>query len=151
VIARAGAIHLCSAKELREFADLNIKVRCFVLPQPVATDLLELPANLPGFNAACPQVANGEPFILYLGRLCWIKNLHLLIDAFAQLAHDYPNWHLVLAGPHEDQTLVQSLRQQIQSLGLAERVTLPGMLRDGVKVAALRRAGVFAQPSSHEN
>src|SRR5690606_10961854 len=62
-----------------------------------------------------------------------------------------PDWHLVIAGNPEDVALAERIRARIRQLGLADRVSLPGMLVDGAKVALLRRTSLFVQPSLHEN
>src|SRR3546814_4952226 len=58
-----------------------------------------------------------------MGRLVPFKRFDALIQAFAALANDYPDWDLAIwgEGPQRDE-----LMQQIQDTGLASRISLPG-------------------------
>jgi glycosyltransferase involved in cell wall biosynthesis len=92
----------------------------------------------------------GKRLFLYLSRIHEKKGCDLLIHAFAQVAAADPSLHLVMAGP--DQTgLVATLKQQAQSLGIADRITWPGMLQGDAKWGAFHAAEVFCLPSHQEN
>ena len=64
---------------------------------------------------------------VFVGRLIWQKNLDMLLDAFAEACRQTPQsitWGLILLG---DGDLETSLRQQVDALGITEKVTfLPG-------------------------
>ncbi|MDP2021668.1 MAG: glycosyltransferase [Hydrogenophaga sp.] len=101
------------------------------------------------FHAAHPET-QGKRLLLYLSRIHEKKGCDLLIHAFAQVAAADPSLHLVMAGP--DQTgLVATLKQQAQSLGIADRITWPGMLQGDAKWGAFHAAEVFCLPSHQEN
>jgi glycosyltransferase involved in cell wall biosynthesis len=85
-----------------------------------------------------------------MGRLHPKKGCDLLLDAFAvTLARD-PAWHLVMAGPDPAGWSAQ-LRAQAAALGIAGRVTWPGMLSGALKWGAICAAEVFVLPSHQEN
>ena len=96
-----------------------------------------------------PQL-RGQKIVLFLSRIHVKKGADLLIQAFAQIAHRDPNLHLVMAGP-DQQNLQAELQNQAQQLGIGERVTWTGMLRDDLKWGAFRAAQVFVLPSHQEN
>ncbi len=101
------------------------------------------------FMARHPELT-GKRIFLYLSRIHEKKGCDLLIDAFAKVARDRDNLHLVMAGP--DQTgWVETLKAQAASLGIADRVTWPGLLQGEDKWSAMQAAEVFCLPSHQEN
>lgn len=92
----------------------------------------------------------GKRILLFLSRIHEKKGCDLLIEAFAQVAQQDVSLHLVMAGP--DQTgWVANLKQQAAALGIAERITWPGMLQGDDKWGAFYAAEVFCLPSHQEN
>ena len=92
----------------------------------------------------------GKRLILFLGRIHVKKGCDLLIEAFAQVAVDDPDLHLVMAGP--DKVGRQAaLEARVSALGIAGRVSWPGMLTGDLKWGAFRAAEAFALPSHQEN
>ena len=66
------------------------------------------------------------------------------------MAHADPRLQLVIAGP--DQVGWQAaLQQRAAALGIAERITWPGMLSGELKWGAFRCAELFCLPSHQEN
>lgn len=85
--------------------------------------------------------------IVYSGRLIGVKRVDLLIDAFAGIAADRPDWDLLIigGGPLKDE-----LTARVPS-SLAGRVTWTGFLDDQQTVSGLYRAGdVLVLPSDYE-
>lgn len=92
----------------------------------------------------------GKRLLLFLGRIHVKKGCDLLVEAFAESAKRDASLHLVMAGP--DQTGWQAeLQKRCAALGIAERVTWPGMVGGDLKWGALRAADAFILPSHHEN
>jgi len=101
------------------------------------------------FLGAHPQL-RGRRLLLFLSRIHEKKGCDLLLQAFAKVAAGEPALHLVLAGP--DQTgWVARLKALAAELGVAERITWPGMLRDEMKWGAFYAAEAFVLPSHQEN
>lgn len=101
------------------------------------------------FVAQYPHL-QGKRIALYLSRIHVKKGCDLLIEAFAKVAHRDENLHLVMAGP--DQTgWVSKLKAQAAALGIAHRITWPGMLQGDMKWGAFYAAEVFCLPSHQEN
>jgi glycosyltransferase involved in cell wall biosynthesis len=92
----------------------------------------------------------GKRLLLFLSRIHVKKGCDLLLDAFAQVAASDPALHLVMAGP--DQTGLQAgLQAQAERLGIADRITWPGMLTGDLKWGAFHAADAFVLPSHQEN
>jgi glycosyltransferase involved in cell wall biosynthesis len=113
-------------------------------PPPVGRD-----AGLAAFHAAFPTLA-GRRIVLFLGRVHEKKGCDLLVEAFADLAGQAPDWQLVIAGPCEA-ALGRALRERAVARGIADRITWTGMLAGTAKWGALYAAEVFALTSHQEN
>jgi len=101
------------------------------------------------FLARYPDL-QGRRLLLFLSRIHAKKGCDLLIDAFARAAASDPRLHLVMAGP--DQTgWAAELKAQAQALGVADRITWPGMLQGDVKWGAFYASEAFVLPSHQEN
>lgn len=88
--------------------------------------------------------------VLFLSRVHVKKGCDLLLEAFAKVAKEDASLHLVMAGP--DQTgWVPKLKIRAEALGIAQRITWPGMLQGNIKWGAFYAAEVFCLPSHQEN
>lgn len=85
------------------------------------------------------------PVVVAAGRYAPEKGYDRLIEAFAQVADQHPEWVLKIFGHGP---LQGRLEAQVEALGLAGRVLLPGLAED--IEAELRAASVFALSSIHE-
>lgn len=101
------------------------------------------------FRTALPALGNRR-YILFISRIHPKKGCDLLLDAFAAIAGEYPEYDLVMAGP-DRVGWVADLKAQAERLGISSRVHWPGMLRGDVKAGALRGAEAFILPSHQEN
>ena len=85
--------------------------------------------------------------LIFAGRLVPVKRVDLLIDAFATVARQRPQWDLVIvgAGPLRDE-----LRARVPA-DLASRVTWAGFIAEPAMMAAVYRAcDVLVLPSDYE-
>ena len=99
-----------------------------------------LPSPLPDLPDGWP-----ERFVVFNGGLDPRKNISGLIDAFALYLARGGDHDLVLMGSG-----AEFFTPQIERLGVAERVHLPGWVDEGVKYAAIERAGAVLYPSTLE-
>lgn len=113
------------------------RARVAVLPNPIPRQLLEHPVP--------PLPAGPERRLVAMGRLSEEKQFGLLIDIFAKLAIDFPNWTLWIWG---EGRLRRALEDQVRTLGLQSRVLLPGGTREPWSEVA--KADVFVLPSRYE-
>lgn len=108
------------AEESRSWFLQHSKARhIVVIPNAVQ---LPLPVQQP---LLAPQevLRGGSRTILAVGRLEVQKGFDLLIDAFAQLTPQHPDWDLVILGEGRQRAALES---QIARLALVDRVRLPG-------------------------
>lgn len=88
--------------------------KCHVIANPVEAP----PQNV-------DEIEVSAPFIVAAGRLEPLKGFDVLIDAFAQVAPDFPQWSVVVLGEGHRR---EALQAQAQEHGLAARVILPGLV-----------------------
>lgn len=105
------------------------------IPNPVAA-----PAHPAGSDRP-----DGPPTIVGMGRLAPEKGFDLLVRAFARVAAERPEWRLAVHGEGPERWRLEAL---VAELGLAARVSLPGLLRDPAE--AFAAATVFALSSRSE-
>ena len=88
---------------------------------------------------------NREKKIVTVGRLHPQKNQKLLIDAFARIADDFPEYRLDIYGDGE---LEERLKEQIKRLGLENRVFLRGTKKNVLDY--VYTASTFVLSSNYE-
>lgn len=99
---------------------------------------------------ALPEPEHGPssldaPVVVAAGRLTPIKQYNKLIDAFATVADDHPEWELRIFGGG---SRADALGKQVERLGLQKRVRLMGRTKD--LVGQLREASILAVTSRAE-
>ena len=131
--------------EAEDYRRLGLKTPVAVVPYGV-----DVPAALSPdlFQERFPALKERR-LILFLGRIHYKKGVDLLCRAWARLCGDFPEAHLVLAGPDYENTQVV-VEVLIRKLGIGERVSFTGMLSAGMKWSALAAAEVFVLPSFSE-
>lgn len=107
---------------------------------------------------AVPQYVLNEnalklPLIVDVARLeSGTKRQHLLVNAFARIAEQFPTWRLELWGginsTADGKTYIQNLRNMIRDYHLENRVIIAGETRDVLSI--YQKASIFAFPSAHE-
>ena len=90
----------------------------------------------------------GRRIILYVGRLSLIKGPDLLLDAFADVAGEIPDYALVFAGP--DDGSLPDLRRRAAERGIGNRVRFVGYLAGREKMDAYLGCDFLALPSRRE-
>ncbi|MES2010596.1 MAG: glycosyltransferase family 4 protein [Pseudomonadota bacterium] len=83
--------------------------------------------------------------VLAVGRLVAAKGFDVLLRAWAEVAREAPDWQLRIVGEGEERARLEALRE---TLGLAERVALPGALAD--VTPAYENASIFCLSSRYE-
>jgi glycosyltransferase involved in cell wall biosynthesis len=91
------------------------------------------------------EIQRHQSRIIFVARLVEQKAPEVLIDAFALIASDFPDWRLDMVG---DGPLREALEARAMNLGIAERTTFHGHCTDPYPL--LYRASVFVLPSRFE-
>jgi GalNAc-alpha-(1->4)-GalNAc-alpha-(1->3)-diNAcBac-PP-undecaprenol alpha-1,4-N-acetyl-D-galactosaminyltransferase len=106
-----------------------------VIPNPINDQFLE-----PSSTISAPQHK-----IVGMGRLESQKGFDLLLCAFAQYVTAHPDWTLDIFGEGSERDHLKALADD---LGIADRVRLPGTIKDPERV--LRQADIFVLSSRYE-
>jgi len=115
--------------------------------------LPEIQKLVPAFLETCSELANAPAttrYLLFLGRIDPKKGCDLLLQAFAVVAHEHPDVHIIMAGPAAWRWREQ-LQKIVEDAGLTDRVHWPGMLRGDAKWGAFAACEAFVLPSHQEN
>lgn len=112
--------------------------------------LVCIPNVVPQYGKDVMEKTMKEPLIIDVGRLDnGQKRQYLLVEAFAEIAKEFPEWSVELWGKDQDGgKQKKALEKVIQKCGMQGRVKLCGATKDVVSV--YRRASVFAFPSAYE-
>jgi 1,2-diacylglycerol 3-alpha-glucosyltransferase len=88
-----------------------------------------------------------DRILISVGRLAKEKNWHALLAAAADVMQSEPDVRLVILGEGEER---ESLEEQAQELGVADRLELPGMVPFAQIPAYLKAADLFCFASTTE-
>jgi glycosyltransferase involved in cell wall biosynthesis len=114
--------------------------RLVTIPNPLDSDAVASGAQAP----LPPEVAEGGPYVLAVGRLAPQKGFDMLLDAFAALA-PHTTARLVILGEGAERPRLEA---QIRDLALVGRVDLPGKVANPFNYMA--RAECLVLSSRHE-
>lgn len=109
-------------------------------------EVLANPLPLEPFRLGVCQPPREPPVLLSVGRFMKEKNQLELIDAFARLAGEFPDWTLRFAGDGEMRAL---LERRVADLGLTARVQMPGAV--AAMADEYAAASIVAMPSRWES
>lgn len=101
------------------------------------------------FYERCPET-RGRRVLLFLSRIHPKKGCDLLLRAFAAVAAEHPDLHLVMAGPDQSGWQAELVALALR-LGIEGRVSWPGMLQGELKWGAFHAAAAYALTSHQEN
>jgi glycosyltransferase involved in cell wall biosynthesis len=144
-LQRASCLHALTRTEANQYRTFGLRPPIAVIPNGIE-DAPVLDPNV--FRAAFPTLRN-KKIVLFLGRIHRKKNVALLCQAWSQVNWQFPDYHLVLAGPAAD-TAWRDVERQILDLKLSRTITLTGMLHPELKWSALAASEYFVLPSHSE-
>ena len=148
-IKSAAAIHFITEEEKKLASSYIFQTRGIVVP--LGLDLSEY-KSLPEkgtFRFQYPEIKENK-IILFFGRLNFKKGLDILVRAFARVARERNDVHLVLAGP-DNEGFGDKVQTWLYEEGVLDHATFTGMLTGKDKLAVLRDADIFVLPSYSEN
>lgn len=139
-LARADMLHATSEVELVEIRAQGFTAPVVVLPNGI---------DLPDLSQAGATRQGESRTLLYLGRIHPIKGLDRLLQAWAQVQAQHPQWRLVVAGRGEP-AHVQEVNAMAETLAV-QRVEFAGPLYGAAKTQAYLDADLFVLPTHSEN
>jgi glycosyltransferase involved in cell wall biosynthesis len=147
----ASLLHFTSDEECRKAQSGGWRLRrTVVMPNIVAIPkkaVMSLPRMW--FDRDYPRLT-GKIVIAFVGRLNWVKNLHLLVSALARVRGRGWDAVLLCVGPDSD-GLRQALERQATQVGVRQHVVFTGLLEGDTLQRAYARADVVALVSRKEN
>ncbi|MDY7020966.1 MAG: glycosyltransferase, partial [Cyanobacteriota bacterium] len=145
----ATAFHATSDEEVQSIRRLGYQQPIALVPNGITIPSLD---NLPGrevLSQAFPELKD-KKWLLFLSRLHPKKGIDNLLYVWQSLITQFPDWHLIIAGPDliGYKAKLESLTTQ---LNLTEKVTFTGMLSGERKITALSQSDLFVLPTHSEN
>lgn len=150
-LAKTGGVFSKAAKRVCRSANAVVvhsdEMKQRAINAGAASDsILQLPHGVET-ESFPPKQKNGDSFkLIAVGRLSEEKGFDLLLDALADMA-DQPKWSLQIVG---EGPLLSSLHQQIEHLGMTNRITLSGALAPSQVRRELSRSDLMIVPSRRE-
>lgn len=150
ILQSADALHAVARAEQAQIARLGCKTPVFVSPNGINPERVQdfIRADTSGFLATYPRLA-GKRIILFLGRIQAFKGLDELARSFAEIAQEFKDAALVIAGGDVDGTR-RKVEKILRTAGVLDRVAFTGMLTGSDKLAAFSCADLFVLLSLSE-
>jgi glycosyltransferase involved in cell wall biosynthesis len=143
----ADCLHALCRAEAENFRRHGLKNPIAIIPNGVAMNEFELaPTN--GVAGKFPEIS-GHRRILFLSRLHPKKGLSNLLQAWRQVARDFEDWQLLIAGVGE-MAYEQELKASAKDLISEKRAVFLGPVYGENKRQILATADVFVLPSFSE-
>ncbi|MDZ8184591.1 MAG: glycosyltransferase family 4 protein [Nostoc sp. ChiSLP02] len=118
----------------------SLQTRIYVIPNPV----LSPPTKLSKSKELSHKLP-GQRLLIAVGRLEKQKGFDLLLQAFANLKDDFPEWQLIILG---EGVLRLDLKELSERLGLNDRVDFPGRVKNIYEI--LQEADIYVMSSRFE-
>ena len=147
-LQRANALHMLASSEAQRMERLKLTTPLVIIPNGIHRHDFEPLADPELFYQQFPDT-RGKTLIIFLGRIDPKKGLDLLAPAFAQARQQFPNAHLVIAGP-DNTNFLPTAKQYFAQANCLAAVTFTGMLTGPLKYAALAAASIYTAPSYSE-
>lgn len=120
-------------KDIKTFYPKFIQKKTTIIYNPVSETVFQL------------QEEPKENVVISVGKLDGQKNQKLLINAFASIADDFPDWKLMIYGEGPERIALESL---VERLKIKDKISLPG--RCETVIEEMNKAKVFAFSSDFE-
>lgn len=130
---------IVQTQRIQNYFPLELQERIFIIPNPVILPSIEKKALLN------KRLNKSKKSVIAIGRLEQQKGFDLLLQAFAKIKDKYSEWTLTILGEGSLRPELEFLRDK---LGLAERVDLPGRVKNSYEY--LQQADLFVMSSRFE-
>lgn len=98
-----------------------------------------LDASLPASSAPSSKT------ILNVATIAFRKGQHILVEAFASIASDFPDWRLQIVGNPSEKACIEQIRAIIHRAGIEQQVDLIGSVSDPTQY--FQECEIYVQPS----
>tara|TARA_Y100000589_G_scaffold329009_1_gene374480 strand:- start:15782 stop:16915 length:1134 start_codon:yes stop_codon:yes gene_type:complete len=144
IIKNASCIVAITNREKEEFERDGIpKNKIFTIPNGI-----ELTKNIISKTNKNNEFNIFKPYILFVGRLNYIKGPDLLLDAFNLISKEFPEYNLLFAGPDEGMKIV--LENKLKHFNLEKKVLFLGFVDEKRKNYLYKNASILVIPSRSE-
>jgi glycosyltransferase involved in cell wall biosynthesis len=126
---------VCNSENVYKRALSQLPASCLVSFVPLP---FEIPRSHPNQGSAAKAPV---PYFLFVGNISRPKGVDALLEAFALFRRDRPNYHLILAGPISDPSLLSAATEGVTFLGEVDRKAA---------TALMERAEAVVLPSRSE-
>ncbi len=147
-LQNAKLIQMLASTEAEQIKPLNLQTPITIAPNGIHRQDFEKLPDPELFYQQFPDTGN-KTLILFLGRIDPKKGLDLLATAFGKIQAQFPQAHLVIAGP-DNIGFLPKVKDYFAKAGCLEAVTFTGILTGSLKYAALAAANIFVAPSYSE-
>jgi glycosyltransferase involved in cell wall biosynthesis len=141
-LEHAACFHATADSEYEDIRRLGFRQPVAIIPNGI---------DIPALDA---KTHNDSRTLLFLGRIHPKKGLDLLLPAWQQVQHRFPEWRMVIAGDDYGffgaSGYLNELQNLVQKLDL-KRIEFVGELRGSEKTQAYHDAELFILPTYSEN
>ena len=146
IIKDCSAIISITQKEKKQFIERDIPLsKIFNIPNGI--DLYSNPSKKIG-QIYDSSFKKNKPYILFVGRLNFIKGPDLLLKAFISIADKIPYHNLIFAG--SDDGIEKELKQEAKNSRFADRIHFVGFINGLAKDDLYKNADLLVIPSRSE-
>lgn len=133
----ASCLHATAESEFADIRKMGFKQPICIIPCGVNVIPLE------------KKPIAGRRKLLFLARVHPIKGVEILLRAWREVEHRFPDWNIQIAGPDSDGYLMK-MQDLAQKLNL-KRIEFLGPLYGDAKLQAYRNADLYVLPTHSEN
>lgn len=149
IVKNASCIHATCEQEHKSLRKLGFKNPIAVIPNGVNIQNFKKKTPKDIIFKKFPELEN-KKIILFLSRIHKIKGIYNLAHAWNNLSRKFPNWHLIITGPDEDNH-TKKIRRMIYRGESKDNTTFTGPLYGKNKNAILDLADCFVLPTFSES
>jgi glycosyltransferase involved in cell wall biosynthesis len=143
-LQNASRLHVLTLAEAENIRKQKIDVPSRVIANGIKIQDFSNSVSPELFYQSFPQL-KGKVLILFLARIDPKKGLDLIAQAFAQVITQFPDVHLVLAGP-DSPGYLDTARKFFIDKACIDKVTFTGLLSGKLKFSALTAATIYVAP-----
>lgn len=144
-LRQAAVLRALTVAEVDNYRQFGLSNPVVVIPNAVDTPPKASPDL---FLSNWPRL-RGQRVVLYLSRIHYKKGVDILAKAWARIAAQFPDAHLVIAGPDSEATQ-STVEQLVKEGSIGDRVTFTGPVYGELKASLLSAASLFVLPSHSE-